>query len=70
VPGNAGYTLQLWKAGPTPTLVKTVALATNVSQYTFIANLLPNTEYYWKVQTKGVNGPSLYSTEWHFTTGQ
>jgi len=67
---NAGYTLQVWKAGTTPVLVKTVTLTTNVSQYQFITNLLPNTSYFWKVQTKAANGPSLWSQQFYFTTGQ
>jgi hypothetical protein len=69
VPGNTGYVLQVWKAGSTPVLVKSVTLATDVSQYEFATNLLPNTAYYWKVQTKGVNGPSLWSKRFDFSTG-
>ena len=69
VSGNSGYVLQVWKAGTTPVLVKSVTLATNVSQYQFITNLLPNTAYFWKVQTKGTNGPSLWSENFDFTTG-
>ena len=69
VPGNTGYVLQVWKAGTTPVLVKSVTLATNVSQYQFLTNLLPNTAYFWKVQTKGTNGPSLWSENFDFTTG-
>ncbi len=69
VAGNTGYTLQVWKAGTTPVLVKTVTLATNVSQYQFITTLLPNTAYYWKLQTKGINGPSLWTDPFDFVTG-
>jgi hypothetical protein len=69
VPGNTGYILQVWKTGPTPTLVKSVTLATNTSQYQFLSNLLPNTSYFWKVQTKAANGPSLWSDNFDLTTG-
>ncbi len=69
VPGNSGYLLQIRKTGTTPVLVKSVTLATNTSHYTFIANLLPNTPYFWKVQTRGANGPSLWSDPFDFTTG-
>ena len=68
VPGNSGYVLQVYKAGATPTLVKSVTLATNVSQYQFLTSLLPNTAYFWKVQTRGANGPSLWSENFDFTT--
>ena len=68
VPGNGGYVLQVYKAGTTPVLVKSVTLATDVSQYQFLTNLLPNTGYFWKVQTKGANGPSPWSGQFNFTT--
>ncbi|MBI5951555.1 MAG: BMP family ABC transporter substrate-binding protein [Chloroflexi bacterium] len=68
VPGNIGYTLQIWKKGATPVLVKAVTVPTNILQYTFTTNLLPNTEYFWKVQTKASNGPSLWSETFDFTT--
>ena len=68
VPGNSGYVLQVYKKGATPVLVKSVTLAKDVSQYQFLTSLLANTEYYWKVQTKGTNGPSLWSENFDFTT--
>jgi hypothetical protein len=69
VSNNTGYTLQVWKAGSTPVLVKTVTLLPDVSTYVFSTNLLPNTAYFWKVQTKAVNGPSLWSERFDFVTG-
>jgi len=68
VDGNTGYVLQIWKAGPTPVLVKSVTLTTNTSQYQFVTNLLPGTGYYWKVQSKGRNGPSAWSDAFDFVT--
>lgn len=67
--GNTGYVLQVWKAGATPVLVKTVTLTANSSQYQFVTNLSPNTAYFWKVQTKAVNGSSAWSTTFEFMTG-
>jgi hypothetical protein len=69
VTGNTGYIMQVWKAGPTPTLIKSVTIATNVSEYQFLTSLSPNTAYFWRVQTKAINGPSLSSPSFHFTTG-
>ncbi len=69
VSGNNGYAVQVWKAGTTPVLVKTATLPTNVSQYQFITNLLPNTAYFWMVRTRAVNGPSSWSQDFDFTTG-
>ncbi|MFT3892405.1 MAG: hypothetical protein QM730_12285 [Anaerolineales bacterium] len=66
--GNSGYVLQVWKAGTTPTLIKSVTLSMDVSQYQFFTGLLPNTAYFWRVQTRGVNGPSLWSPSFYFTT--
>jgi len=45
-----------------------VTLSANVSQYQFVTNLLPGTGYYWKVQTKGLNGPSAWSEAFDFVT--
>jgi hypothetical protein len=68
VSGNVGYVLQIWKKGTPSVLVKTVTLAPNTSQYQFLVNLLPDTEYSWRVQTKAANGPSLWSEFFDFTT--
>jgi hypothetical protein len=68
VTSNTGYILQVWKAGTTPVLIKTVTLPANVTQYQFITALLPGTGYYWKVQVKGPNGPSVWSEPFNFTT--
>jgi hypothetical protein len=65
---NTGYTLQVWKAGTTPVLVTGVALSVNTSQYQYVTNLLPGTAYFWKVQTNAVNGPSVWSASFDFTT--
>ena len=69
VPGNNGYVLQLWKAGATPTLVYSIPIPVDISQYQFTTVLLPDTAYFWKVQTTGVNGPSLWTPSFTFTTG-
>ncbi len=69
-PGNLGFTLQIWKKGATPVLIKAVTVPTDILQYTFTTNLLPNNEYFWKVQTKASNGPSLWSESFEFTTTQ
>ncbi len=66
--GNRGYVLQVWKKGTTNILVKTILLAPDKSEYQFLVNLLPDTEYSWRVQTKAVNGPSLWSEYFDFTT--
>jgi hypothetical protein len=68
VTDNTGYILQIWKAGTTPVLVKSVTLTTNTSQYQFISNLLPGTAYFWKVQTRAINGPSAWSESFDFVT--
>jgi hypothetical protein len=69
VPGNGGYTLQIWRAGPTPALVKSVTLAANVSHYQLATKLLANTAYLWKVQTRASNGPSRWMGYFSFSTG-
>jgi hypothetical protein len=68
VPGNSGYILEVWKAGTTPVLVKTITLSKNVSQFSFVTNLLPTTAYFWKVRTLAANGPSAWSAPFDFVT--
>ena len=69
VPGNSGYILEVWKDGATPIIIRSAVLIPNVSQYQFITALLPNTTYFWRVQTKALNGPSAWSETFYFTTG-
>ena len=67
VTGATSYRLQVFQ-GATTVLDQA---GITVSQYTVItAVLLPNTQYYWRVNATGASGTSGWSTQWYFTTGE
>jgi hypothetical protein len=66
VTGATGYTLQVSKNTAFTSLVGTYN--TIASNYTPVADLPPSVTLYWRVQSKGANGPSLWSGWRSFTT--
>jgi hypothetical protein len=62
VTGATGYTIQIAKDN----LFKTMVTSTSVtpSTYTPSSALPANIPLYWRVQTKGTNGPSAWSDVW------
>ncbi|HUH98203.1 MAG TPA: CHAP domain-containing protein [Anaerolineales bacterium] len=66
--GVTGYAVQFSRSSTFAPLVMTGSSTT--SSFTPPANLPANTVLYWRIQTKGVNGPSLWSSPaWAFLTG-
>jgi hypothetical protein len=66
VAGATGYTLQVSKNTAFTSLTGTYN--TIASNYTPIADLPPSVTLYWRVLSKGANGPSLWSGSRSFTT--
>jgi uncharacterized repeat protein (TIGR01451 family) len=66
VTGASGYTLQIAKNSTFTLLVGTYSVTP--STYTSAASLPANITLWWRVQAKGTNGPSLWSTAWTVNT--
>jgi len=69
VDSATGYTLQVSAYADFRSLIISKAL-TGVTGYTPGVNLPRGKVLYWRVRTRGVNGPSLWSGVWSFTTQQ
>ncbi|MEW6029461.1 MAG: InlB B-repeat-containing protein [Chloroflexota bacterium] len=67
VAGATSYTIQISTAQNFMP-VKINATVTT-STFTPTINLMADTLYYWRVRTNAVNGPSVFSEVWSFTTG-
>ena len=63
--GATSYTFQVSKSSTFGSFVINTTLAT--STFLQAVNLLPG-QYYWRVQARGANGPSVWSETWNFTT--
>ncbi|MFZ5902859.1 MAG: M4 family metallopeptidase [Chloroflexota bacterium] len=66
VPGATGYTIQVSKEEDFSPLV--LNKNTTTSSYIPTADLAKNTTLYWRVQTRGANGPSAWSAYRTFHT--
>jgi predicted phage tail protein len=66
VSGANGYSLQISKYSNFSSTVMTGSPTD--SKFTPGSNLAANTQLYWRVRTKGTNGPSAWSSVWSFTT--
>ena len=66
--GVTGYTIQIARNS---TFTSGLVAGTSVTaSYTTSTALSPNKIYYWRVEVKGTNGPSLWSSPvWSFLTG-
>ena len=67
VPNATGYTIQISRNTAFTSLVGTYNVVP--SNYTPAANLPANVPLYWRVRSKGVNGPSAWSAYWMVHTG-
>ncbi|MGB8215422.1 MAG: hypothetical protein WCE68_17870 [Anaerolineales bacterium] len=67
VSGASSYAIQVSRSNAFSGLA--VNTSTSLPSYTPPADLAAGTLYYWRLQAKGPNGPSLYSPVWTFTTG-
>ncbi|HLO33505.1 MAG TPA: choice-of-anchor Q domain-containing protein [Anaerolineales bacterium] len=67
VVGASGYTIIISRYANLSSPLRS-ALVTS-STYALPIDLPANTKLYWHVQATGVNGPSLWSPTWSFTTG-
>ena len=66
--GVTGYAIQFSRSSTFASVAMTGSSTT--ASFTPTANLPSNTVLYWRTQTKGVNGPSLWSSPvWAFLTG-
>ena len=68
ITGASGYILQVSKVATFKTRV--LNITTTANSYTSTLDLAANTQYFWQVQTKAANGPSLPSQVLTFTTGK
>jgi hypothetical protein len=59
VPGATGYTIKISRNSAFTSLVGTYLVSP--STYTPVANLPANVTLYWRVQSRGANGPSAWS---------
>jgi hypothetical protein len=59
VPGANGYTIKISRNSGFTSLVGTYLVTP--SSYTLVANLPAHVTLYWRVQSRGVNGPSAWS---------
>jgi hypothetical protein len=59
VPGATGYTIKISRNSGFTSLVGTYLVVP--STYTPVANLPANVTLYWRVQSRGTNGPSVWS---------
>lgn len=66
VPGATGYTIQISKFQNFSTLLTSGTPAT--ASFVPGVNLLINSTLYWRVQSRGTNGPSAWSSVRSFTT--
>ena len=66
VAGATSYTIQISRNATFTLVIGTVNTA--ASTYTPLVNLPGGTTLYWRVRANGLNGPSLLSTVWSFTT--
>ncbi len=65
--GATKYTVQLSKYEDFRIVLS--SKSASLSQYSHTSDLTRNTLLYWRVRTEALNGPSLWSTSWKFTTG-
>ncbi len=68
VPGVTGYTVQISRTNNFTSLVGKHGVT--ASMYTPSAALPVNTTLYWRVQSKGTYGPSVWSAVWTFVISQ
>jgi photosystem II stability/assembly factor-like uncharacterized protein len=69
VTGASGYTIQVSKNYTfTLLILNTSTTGTTNTQYTPTASLPVNITLYWRARANGINGPSLWSPTWLFTT--
>jgi hypothetical protein len=66
VPGATGYSIQISKNSGFTLMVGTYPAT--LSTYTPTVNLPANKTLYWRVQTRGTNGPSVWSSARSFNT--
>jgi Purple acid Phosphatase, N-terminal domain len=71
---NIGADGKVWYASSSPVLSQSNLLSvydgvTKTSHMTTLPNLLPNTDYYYRIVSKGINGQTATSGEYHFRTG-
>ena len=64
--GVTGYTIQISKDNTFKTGVTTGSSTT--THFTLTTNLTSGSPYFWRVQVKGTNGPSLWPTAFSFST--
>jgi internalin A len=66
---DVNITYNVW-LGDTPESLVNIGVGTHLSgtDYTFQANLAPDTEYWWKIQAISTTDGVLWSGVWHFTT--
>jgi hypothetical protein len=69
VDGATGYTLQVARNGLFTLPVGTFAVATPVTRFVPPVDLPANSTLHWRVRATGPNGPSLFSGERPFDTG-
>ncbi|MBE3143957.1 MAG: hypothetical protein IMZ61_08545, partial [Planctomycetes bacterium] len=66
VNGANGYSIQISKYSNFSSTVMTGS--PTALTYTSSSDLAAHTQLYWRVRTKGTNGPSAWSSVWSFTT--
>ena len=66
--GVSGYTIQISKSSTFASILVTGNTNATTKTFTPTTNLTSGTQYFWRVQVKGANGPSSWPTYFSFST--
>ncbi|HUH97991.1 MAG TPA: hypothetical protein VLZ89_11565, partial [Anaerolineales bacterium] len=66
--GVTGYTIQISKSSTFASILLAGSTTATTRTFTPTSNLASGTQYFWRVQVKGTNGPSAWPTYFSFST--